>query len=87
MLGIPRDQIDELLTAATGLLLAFGSGIGWLSRQRQASKASERADAAEREAAALRERVRLLERDNADLVDENDQLRVELRDLRVARWP
>lgn len=87
MLGIPRDQIDELMGAVTALLVALGSGIGWLSRQRQASKAAERADAAEKENTALMERVRLLEHDNDDLTEDNTRLRMRVQEMLTARWP
>ncbi|MGB3330157.1 MAG: hypothetical protein WBA46_14445 [Thermomicrobiales bacterium] len=66
-MGINGDQIDELISAVTGLLLAFGGGIAWLSKQRQEGKARDRANAIESENKALKDRNEILEEENQEL--------------------
>lgn len=67
MIGIPRDQWDDLVLAVAAMIAATSK---WL----QAGRASDRATKAEEENERLSERVRLLERDNDLLQEKIDRL-------------
>lgn len=67
MIGLPRDQWDEMTLALAGLIAA-------LSKWREAGRLKELVATLEAEIAVLTERVRLLEREKDDLEEERDKL-------------